>query len=395
MEVNSDLHIHSRYSAATSGSMDLPTLGREAQKKGIRLLGTGDCLHPKWLGEIKSLEEDDGIYTLGETKFVLTVEIEDIRRVHHLLILPSISKAMELHDIFSKYSCDIDSNGRPRVDLDGVVIAEYARDVSALIGPSHAFTPWTSIYAYHDSLEDCYGDMTGYLSFVELGLSADSDYADRIKELRKMTFLTNSDAHSPWPIRLAREFNRLKLEDFSFDEVKRAIYKENGRRPTLNVGMPPEEGKYNETACIRCYRHYSLKDAFDINFKCSCGGRIVKGVRDRIDELAEGEGAVHPELRPPYLHLIPLSEIIAMALSLSPRARAVEKNWSTLLKEFGNEVTVLVDAGLEDMNIDQRIVDSIRAFREGKIIVRPGGGGRYGVIELPEDSGSQRSLFDF
>jgi len=395
IEVAADLHIHSRYSAATSSSMDLPTLAKESQKKGVELIGTGDCLHPKWLSEVKCLEESDGIFTQGDARFILTVEVEDIKRVHHLLILPSISKAEELHDLLARYSHNIDTDGRPRIDLDGEGIAEYARDVAALIGPAHAFTPWTSLYAYHDSLKECYKDLTDYIFFIELGLSADSDYADRIGELRSLTFLTNSDAHSPWPVRLARELNRLKIECFSFQEVEKAIKNEGGRRPTLNVGMPPEEGKYNETACSKCYKHQPLKGALEADFKCSCGGRIVKGVRDRVSELSMGGETLHPDGRPPYLHLIPLAEIIAMALGLTPGARTVEKNWNSLVSKFGAEATVLVDAPTSDMNVDKRIAESIRAFRDDEVIVRPGGGGKYGTIELPAGETSQRSLFDF
>lgn len=222
MRVSSDLHIHSKYSAATSPRMDLPTLAKEAARKGIQLLGTGDCLHPKWLSGIKDLDEKDGIfYFKGKedgTNFVLTVEVEDNKRVHHLLILPSIAKAEQLYESFRNYSTDIDSDGRPSLRLSGAEIAEHAKDAEVLIGPCHAFTPWTALYAYHNSLTGCYGDMSSYVSFVELGLSADSSYADKISELHGLTFLTNSDAHSPYPIRLAREFNRFQMDSMSFEE---------------------------------------------------------------------------------------------------------------------------------------------------------------------------------
>nr|QNO52509.1 hypothetical protein CGEPLDJD_00030 [Methanosarcinales archaeon ANME-1 ERB6] len=400
MIINADLHIHSHYSAATSPRMDLPTLAKEGTRKGIHLLGTGDCLHPKWLKGIKELEERSGIfYFTGKDKgkgkskntstdFVLTVEVEDMRRVHHLLILPAIAKAEELYESFSRYSRDIDSDGRPSLRLSGEEIAEHARDAEALIGPCHAFTPWTALYAYHNSLQECYGDMVGYVSFVELGLSADSSYADRIEELRELTFLTNSDAHSPYPIRLAREFNRFQVADTSFDELKAAIERKRGRKPVLNVGVPPAEGKYNESACIRCYKHYSLSEAIIRKWRCECGGMIKKGVRDRVNELANCDGT-HPEHRPPYLHLIPLAMIIGLALHKSASSKAVNEIWESLLAEFGTEVNVLVDAPMDDFrtntanfNLDARVIEAIKAFREGEIRVIPGGGGKYGVIEL-------------
>jgi uncharacterized protein (TIGR00375 family) len=432
MNINADLHIHSRYSAATSPKMDLPTLSTEALRKGIQLLGTGDCLHPKWLREIRELEERNGLFhfksedqgTNTHTNFVLTVEVEDMRRVHHLLIVPSISKAEELYESFRTHSPDIDSDGRPSLRLSGAEIAERARDAEALIGPCHAFTPWTAMYAYHDSLKDCYEDTVGYLSFVELGLSADSSYADRIEELRDLTFLTNSDAHSPYPIRLAREFNRFHVECLSFEELKAAIKRESGRKSMLNVGFPPQEGKYNESACIRCYTHYSLNEAIASRWRCDCGGLIKKGVRDRVNELADCDGTP-PEHRPPYLHLIPLAEVISLAVQKSPSSKSVQKIWESLLAAFGTEVTVLIDAPIDfikgahyEFKAEElaHVVEAITAFREGMIRISPGGGGKYGVIELkagtsgkvPENSKErageqetgrakmkQRSLLDF
>ncbi|MBN1454936.1 MAG: TIGR00375 family protein [Methanomicrobia archaeon] len=402
MILTADLHIHSRYSMATSPQMDLPTIAVQALKKGIQLVGTGDCLHPRWLAEIKQLEEEDGFFHLtggadgAAARFVLTVEVEDLRRVHHLLVIPTIAKAEELYEAFQPHSPDIASDGRPSLRLTGTEIAAYARDAEALIGPCHAFTPWTALYAYHNSLPACYGDMAAYLSFVELGLSADSSYADRITELRDLTFLTNSDAHSPYPIRLAREFTRFSVQGAGFEELKAAIKRERGRKPVLNVGFPPAEGKYNESACTRCYAHYSLTDAVARRWRCACGGLIKKGVRDRVNELADCDGT-HPEHRPPYVHLIPLAELIGLAVEKAPNSKAVEDIWAAFLAEFGSEITVLVDtpvAAFEALRTDipvgtlDKVVAAIQAFRDSKVYIVPGGGGKYGVIQLkPEPQG--------
>jgi uncharacterized protein (TIGR00375 family) len=381
--------------------MDLPTLATQARKKGIQLLGTGDCLHPGWLRELRALKECSGIFAADTeasadgdpagTRFALTVEVEDMRRVHHLLLVPSISKAEELYESFKAYSPDIDADGRPSLRLSAAEIAEHARDAEALIGPCHAFTPWTALYAYHNSLRECYGDMVSSVSFAELGLSADSSYADRITELHDLTFLTNSDAHSPYPIRLAREFNRFEVAALSFEEVRAAIKRERGRKPVLNVGFPPEEGKYNESACIRCYTHYALQEAVALRWRCECGGLIKKGVRDRVNELADCDGR-HPAHRPPYLHLIPLAEVIGLALQKAPGSKTVQELWDSLLAAFGSEVAVLVDAPLDALREMPhqggelpQVVEAIEAFRRGHIRILPGGGGRYGVIQLAID----------
>ncbi len=407
MLINADLHIHSKYSMATSPKMDLLTLAAESCKKGIQLVATGDCLHPKWLDEIKKYEEEDGILMIGKTSFILTTEIEDVNQVHHLLIIPSISKAEELYEFMKPYSKNIGSDGRPNVRLDGEGIAKAAISSGALIGPAHAFTPWTAMYAYHNSLKECYGSMADHIYFIELGLSADTSYADRIKELRCLTFLTNSDAHSPYVNKLAREFNRFEMKGISFDELKKAIIREKGRKPVLNVGMPPEEGKYNESACIRCFKHYTLRESMMKSWKCSCGGTIKKGVKDRVNELASYDETRSPDHRPPYVHIIPLSEIIAKALGKGVNTKGVRGAWDALIANYGTEAAVLVDADIDNSGVDERIKGAILAFREGKVSVNPGGGGQYGSVELPDlkasssdrksrnDCEPQRSLFDF
>ncbi|MDD5473016.1 MAG: TIGR00375 family protein [Candidatus Methanoperedens sp.] len=401
MLVNADLHIHSKYSMATSPKMDLPTLASESRKKGIQLVATGDCLHPKWLAEIKNLEEQNGVFKHNDTYFVLTTEVEDANQVHHLLIVPSVSKAEELYEFMKPRSNNIDSDGRPGVKLNGEEIAQAAHDAGALVGPAHAFTPWTAMYAYHNSLKECYGALAGRIYFLELGLSADTSYADRIAELQCLTFLTNSDAHSPYVNKLAREFNRFEMENISFDELKMAIIREKGRKPVLNVGIPPEEGKYNESACIRCYKHYTFRESIIKSWKCSCGGTIKKGVKDRVNELASFDMPKHPAHRPPYLHLIPLSEIIAMALGIGTGTKSVQGIWNTLIERYGTEVSVLVDADIKNSGVDACVINAIIALRCGKVKMHPGGGGQYGRIELsakPEKNNNcepQKSLLDF
>ncbi|WP_440945892.1 TIGR00375 family protein [Methanosarcina sp. T3] len=385
MKVNADLHLHSKYSMACSAKMELATIASEASKKGMELIGTGDCTHPAWLEDIKKAAISDEEIRIGNTFFIPTTEIEDSNRVHHLLILPSISKAEELAERIAPFG-NLQADGRPTVKLDGCEIAEIAKDLEALIGPCHAFTPWTALYAYHDSLESCYGDMNDYISFIELGLSADSDYADRIKELHRLTFLTNSDAHSPYTNKLAREFTQFNIPDITFEGLRKAILREEGYGPTLNVGFFPEEGKYNRSACIKCFTRYSLPEAEASRWRCpKCGGIIKKGVADRVNELADFKEPGHPDHRPPYLHLIPLAEIIQMALGhASIQTKGVKSAWETLVEHFGNEVEALIYAEPNALKIvDDRVVNAILAFRKGDVIIHPGGGGQYGWLELP------------
>jgi uncharacterized protein (TIGR00375 family) len=397
MKVNADLHIHSKYSIGSSKNMSMALLSTEAPKKGIQLLATGDCLHRDWISEIKELPKiAEGTFEMNGTRFVLSTEVEDNKRVHHLLFFPALSAALDFRERVIPHTKNIDSDGRPNLRLSGQEIAQLSKDVDALIGPCHAFTPWTALYAYHDSLKSCYGDLKEHVSFVELGLSADTDCGDRISELSNLTFLTNSDAHSPYPAKLAREFTRFEMKDITYQELRKAILREGGRRPILNVGLPPQEGKYHESACINCFTHYSLRESVMHKWKCTkCGKRIKKGVIDRVNELASYDSPKHPKHRPKYLHLVPLAEIIKMVKGVSsPNTKTVSRLWDDLVSNLGDEVEVLVDVDLREIEkvTEDSVSLAISAFRQGRVILHPGGGGQYGSVEIPDKKTYEKFL---
>ncbi|MBC7128454.1 MAG: TIGR00375 family protein [Thermoplasmatales archaeon] len=373
MLVNADFHIHSSFSGGSSEKIDLKNLAIGAKKKGLNILGTGDCLHEKWQKEIKKYYSKGKIEVEG-INFVLTCEVEDKNRVHHLLLFPDFDSVEQFKESVKNYIKD-EFSGRPKIFAGGNELIEISFEANALVGPAHAFTPYTSLYAYFNSVLEYYGKKP---SFVELGLSADSNYADRIKELNSLPFLTNSDAHSSSPHRLGREFNRIEINEFSWDEIKNAIAK---GKIAINAGYPPEKGKYNRTACCFCYRIYEKNEAEKMGWKCRCGGKIKKGVKDRIDELADYDEPVHPENRARYVHLIPLVEIIASSLRISPYSSLAIKRWEELLS-FGSEINLLLDANLSELRkkSPQAIIDAIASFREGKIKIIPGGGGKYGEL---------------
>ena len=412
MQFNADLHIHGRFSTATSHDMNFKALARGAQQKGVHLLATGDCLHPTWLAEIKEMEEvSEGTFQSGEIKFILSTEVEGEKRVHHLIYFPAISSVQQFSKAIEKKASNLSSDGRPNVYMNGEELAQLAVDAGAYVGPAHGFTPWTGMYAHFDSLKGCYGDMASKIKFLELGLSADSNYADMIEELADITFITNSDAHSPQPVRLAREFNVIEAKDMTYKEVILALERKNGRRIILNVGLPPEEGKYNRTACSTCFRQYELGQALALRWRCVCHGIIKKGVRDRAIELGNGRKTVHPEHRPDYKYMIPLSEILMRASGhSSPFTGGVRSQWELLVKNFGNEINVLLEAKPAEIEkiAGKEVSKAIQAFRDGKIKVVPGGGGKYGSVLLPwqvpkaeeapklsEKKKGQKTLFEY
>jgi len=398
--IDCDFHIHSKYSAATSNRMDLNTIAEQAPFKGLDVVGTGDALHKGWLREIKALPIEEGILKKGDCSFVLTTEVEDARRVHHLIFFPGIASVEALREALVPHTKDMDLDGRPHASLTGEELAELCAECSAMIGPSHAFVPWTSIYKEYDSLSECYGSRIKDVKYLELGLSADTELADTLSELSDTAFLTNSDAHSPWPHRLGREFNRLEVQDVTFEEVKMAIERKKGRKVVLNVGLDPRLGKYHATSCIKCYAHYTLEEAQGCRWRCpKCGARIKKGVKSRIGELGDRKPGSHPPHRPRYLRIAPLAEIIAEALGIHDvYSKKVQDAWKGLVERFKSEIAVLVDVPVHRIEkADARVARLIALYRKGQFTIEEGGGGKYGRMLFDKDSGQKKdtSLMDY
>lgn len=380
MLVNADLHVHSCFSMASSKDMLIKNMAPQAKLKGLNLMGTGDALHLKWLDIIEesTTYKGDGVYSTSDCDFVLTGEIEGYSKIHHLFILPSISAAREVSERL--VSNNKDKDGRPRTKADGGEILDLIHEYDGLCGPAHAFTPWTGMYKSNDSFLDCYGVKP---DFLELGLSADTFMADMVKELQDIPFLTNSDAHSPWPHRLGREFNQLELGEVSFSALKDCIC--NGGIKA-NYGLVPNLGKYHMTACTKCYELFDPLLALDNKMKCtSCGGRIKKGVDFRISQISDWNEPHSPPTRPGYVHLMPLAEIISLVYDKGVTTKTVQGVWKRLVDSFSDEINVLLNVGLDDINrVDDKVGFAIQSFRDNSLIVKPGGGGKYGEILFDE-----------
>ena len=375
MLVNADFHIHSCFSMASSKDMVIRNMAPKSKLKGLQLLGTGDAFHPKWLDIIEESTDylGDGIYSFDGMDFVLTTEVEAKHRIHHVIIIPDMDIARELSSKLP--SSNKSSDGRPKTRLGGAELLELAHDHDCLIGPAHAFTPWTGMYKSYDSIYDCYDAKP---DFVELGLSADTDMADTIGELKDFVFLSNSDAHSPWPHRLGREFNQIEIEDISYSSIKKAF---KHRDVKANYGLVPNLGKYHMTACTKCHKLIDPTVARENKMKCSCGGTIKKGVDYRISEIADSTDPVHPEFRPDYVHLMPLAEIISAVYGKGVTTKYVQGLWQKLIDNFKTEIDVLINVSLDDIKrVDSEVSRAIGSFRNKTIDVVPGGGGQYGQI---------------
>jgi uncharacterized protein (TIGR00375 family) len=387
MIISADLHLHSPYTKKSDESTSLQQFAINAKLKGIDLLGTGDCLHPRWMQQIQQLTEVfPGTYEYEDTHFVLTAEIETKDHIHHLIIFPDATAVTDYRESIKPDASNISKHGRPKLDLNSAEAAECAVDVGALIGPAHLFDSFSGLYTKYSSIQDCYQHLAPFIHFVELGLASNTQLADKINELHKFTFLSNSDTHNPHPIRLAREYTQFKVKKPTFNELALAIKRKKGNKPVLNVGIPPEEGKYFDTACQKCRMRYSLYQAAEQQWNCSCGGRIKKGVIDLINEKASYQPSQHPIHRPQYVSFLPLHEIITRVYhEQNPFTDRVQSQWNQLVSTFGSEITTLLSTPIDDISkiVPAALAEAISSFRNATVHFHPGGGGTYGSITVP------------
>jgi len=408
MRVIADLHIHGRYSRATSHKMSIGEIARFAKIKGLNLVGTGDFTHPKWLKELQETlveEPGTGLYLVAENPdfpvyFMITTEVStiftfenDVKKIHHVILTPSIETAVQINERLAKYG-DLSVDGRPTLNMSAPQLVEEVMEVSAdnMVFPAHAWTPWFSIFGAFsgfDCVEDCYQDMTKHIFALETGLSSDPPMNWRLSKLDKFTLVSNSDSHSFWPWRIGREANIFELKSPNYWEIIEAIKNKDKERFRFTVETDPAYGKYHWTGHRNCNVSLSPREAIKLGNICPvCRKKLTKGVEQRVEELADRPAGFKPENAIGYLHLLPLSEIIATVLnSDSPSTQQVWNIYNKLVEKFGNEYFVLIDAPREALEavVDARVAEAIIRVREDRIKVVPGYDGVYGRPIIFED----------
>ena len=409
MRVIADLHIHGRYSRATSEQMNIPEIARYSKIKGLNLVGTGDFTHPQWLKEINQIltpEQDTGLFKSkgnpdSPIRFMLTTEVctifqykGEFKKIHHVILTPSMEIAVQINDRLKSFG-NLASDGRPILNMTAPQLVEQIMTVSHnnMIFPAHAWTPWFSIFGAFsgfNTIEDCYQDMTKHIYALETGLSSDPAMNWRLSKLDKFALVSNSDCHSFWPWRLGREANVFELEKFTYQQVIDAIKSNDSSHFKFTIETDPAYGKYHWTGHRNCKISLSPQEAKKFNNICPvCRKELTKGVEQRVEELADRPVNFRRENSPSFLRLLPLSEIISTVLgSDSPATQAVWKNYSSLIEKFGDEYTVLIDTPHEALVsvVDASIATAIIMVRDGTAKVTPGYDGVYGKLVLGVDS---------
>ncbi|WP_019122880.1 endonuclease Q family protein [Brevibacillus massiliensis] len=381
-----DLHIHiggtpsgKPVKITASRQMTLTRiLAESSDRKGMDLIGIIDSHVPEVQSELIGLIEQGaakpleqgGIRYKGTTLLLgCEVEIKEPGRgeAHFLCYLPRLTEMQQ----FTRWLADRCKN----VTLSSQRIRASLRELQAwlfehdgVMVPAHVFTPHKGLYGNcTDTLAEVADPSLIYA--VELGLSANTEMADRLGELHDKTFLTNSDAHSL--SKIGREYQAIAMADPCFDEWVKALRREAGRRVVTNYGLHPRLGKYHRTVCQSCQSPLPKEG----DGRCPhCGFKaVVRGVDERISQLATLPAGVHPPHRPPYIEQIPLEFVPG----LGPKLRG------KLYDAFGTEMNILhrVDESSLASVVGAKIARTIALARTGALEVTAGGAGVYGKVK--------------
>lgn len=402
-----DLHIHSKYSRATSRDCTPEYLDLWARKKGIDIIGTGDFTHPAWREELKEKLKpaEDGLYVLKDDyrikdgtvwddkkpRFVVTGEISSIykkmdrvRKVHSLLLLPGLEEADNLARRLELIG-NVHSDGRPILGLSCRDLLEVMLETSpeGIYVPAHIWTPHFSLFGAFsgfDHIEDCFEDLTPHIHALETGLSSDPPMNWRVSALDNYHLISNSDAHSP--AKLGREANLFDIE-LSYSGLARAINDGQGLLGTLEFF--PEEGKYHFDGHRKCSLCIDPKEAKKYGNICPvCGKKLTIGVLHRVEELADRDEGYEKESAPPFESLVPLPEVIAASIGSSSASKKVQAHYDKMIKSLGAEFSILRQVPLEDIRrvSGPLVAEGIKRLRDGNVERSPGFDGEYGKIHL-------------
>ncbi len=419
MKFVADLHIHSKFSRATSRDMTLDSLAFWGKVKGLSLIATGDFTHPEWLflAKEKLVSTGNGFFQLKsiipslnehlqavslspkDVSFILSTEISFIyskkgrvRKIHILLLAPDFESIDKINTRLSGIG-NLRSDGRPILGLDAKDFAKIVANLCprCVVIPAHIWTPWFSLFGANsgfDLIEDCFEEMTPYIFALETGLSSDPAMNWRLSQLDKYTLISNSDAHSP--SKIGREANVFDTE-FSYDALVQAIKRKDPEKFLYTVEFFPEEGKYHYDGHRNCNTVFSPEETLQHRGICpQCGKKLTIGVMHRVAELADREPGQLPPMRIPYKNLIPLNEIIAQAIGKTPACKSVWEIYFRYIHEFGDEHRILTEIPISQlMQLNsEKIALGIDRMRKGQVRILPGHDGTYGIINLFDEESS-------
>ena len=393
-EIFADLHVHIGRSESgkpikitAARSLNFANIAKECEsRKGIQVVGIIDCASPYVIEDIEKFLQkgeayelkDGGIIYKDKVCILLGSEVETSEKgrngkcgsAHNVCFFPYLKDIKSFSEEMSRHIKNI-TLSRQRSALSGYDLIDIVEKYNGILIPAHVFTPYKSYYGNcTDRMKDIFKEKYDKVFAVELGLSSDTYLADMISELENKTFVTNSDAHS-LP-KIAREYNKMLVEDISFKEVVKALKGEDGRKVLTNYGLDPKLGKYHRTYCDNCNSVIDTKNPVSVCPNCG-SDKVTFGVFDRIELIKDKPNSKSPKNRPKYIYQVPLGFVPGVG------GKTIDK----LLNTFGTEMNILHLLSKDDIEavVGSKVADKIEDARTGNCVVHAGGGGNYGKIE--------------
>ncbi len=432
MQYIADLHLHSRYSRATSPDLNVAGLYKGAKIKGIDIIGTGDFTFAQYAKEMEENLESvgGGLYRFKDSekeddpKFLITTEIANIykrggkaRRIHTCVWAPGLDEVKELNRQLGKIG-NIKADGRPILGMDVADMSRLIWSVSPdfIIIPAHAWTPWFAIFGSKsgfDTIEECFGDLTPNIYAIETGLSSDPLMNWRLSQLDNISLVSNSDAHS-LP-NLGREATVFELEQPTVQNIQKALnikdrhpelVSGSGIAPTkIQIPKPstsagrqvrddvknkiaytiefyPQEGKYHYDGHLACNVSMAPEETKKHKGLCpKCKRPMTLGVDYRVSQLAD---RIEPKINGEFKYIVPLQEIIADALDQGKQSKKVQATYDSMIRQLGNEFSILLDIPVEKIEAFgiPELAEGVRRVRSGELQIEPGYDGKYGVVKV-------------
>ena len=392
-EIFADLHIHIGRSEngkpikiTGARSLNFANIAKECyERKGIQVAGIIDCASPYVIEDIEKFLKtgdayelkDGGIIYKDKVCILLGSEVETSEKgrngkkgaAHNICFFPHLNDIKAFSQEMSHHIKNITLSTQ-RSDLSGYDLIDIVEKYNGILIPAHIFTPFKSYYGNcTDRLKDIFKEKYDKIFAVELGLSSDTYLADMISELEDKTFVTNSDAHS-LP-KIAREYNKIQMEDISFKELVKALKNEDGRKIVANYGLDPKLGKYHRTYCDACNSTIQTKEPVEVCPYCG-SSKVTFGVFDRIELIKDKKESVSPKSRPDYIYQTPLGFVPGLG------NKTIEK----LLDNFGTEMNILHKLSFDDIEavVGTKLATIIDESRKGRLQIEAGGGGNYGKV---------------
>jgi uncharacterized protein (TIGR00375 family) len=399
--VVADLEVHSRFARACSKALTPKLIAEWARKKGTDLVGSADFTHPTWLAECKDQLKEDGSGFLTHKefpdgpKFALSAEVSCIyrrddatRRVHLLLYLPSFEAVEKFNSLLLKDGANLHADGRPILGMDSQKVLEHllTADPRGMLIPAHAWTPWFGIFGSKsgfDSIEQAFGPLTRNVPAIETGLSSDPPMNWRLSQLDPFRIVSFSDAHSA--PNLGREATELELAKMNYDSLADAFWGRGPSKILKTYEYFPEEGMYHFDGHREHEIRWSPTETAKHKGICTvCNRPVTVGVLSRTESLADRPPEFAPKDRPPFVHVIPLDELISVVLGKGPGTKTVQTLYESMIAEGKSEFRVLLDAPETELKTytPPEVVGGILRTRAGKVTVLPGYDGVYGTVQL-------------